>query len=75
MTKEWKAQVTVRLEGFVFFPTVLLSIFTLLILSASSVSLFYFILAVPMCKCLGKDLCMSSIFLIAILNGTCIFAL
>ena len=36
----------------------------------SSVSLCYFILAVPMRECLGKHSCMSSPFPIAILNGT-----
>ena len=36
----------------------------------SSVSLSYFILAVPMHECLGKYSCTSSPFPIAILNGT-----
>ena len=35
--------------------------------------LSYFILAVPMRKCLGKCLCMNSLFPIAILNGTFFF--
>ena len=40
----------------------------------SSDSLSYFILAVPMCECLGKQWCMSSPFPIAILNGTFFFS-
>ena len=40
----------------------------------SSVSLSYFIIAVPMPKCLGKYSCMSSPFPIAILNGTLFFS-
>ena len=47
---------------------VLLSMLTHLL--SSSLSLLYFILAVPMRKCLGKHSCMSSQFSIAILNGT-----
>ena len=43
---------------------------TPLSLPSSSVSLSYFILSVPTRKCLGKHLCTSSPFLIAILNGT-----
>ena len=39
----------------------------------SSVSLSYFILAVPMRECLRKHSCMSARFPIAILNGTCVF--
>ena len=39
----------------------------------SFVSLFYFVLAVPMLECLGKHSCLSSPFPIAILNGTCFF--
>ena len=42
---------------------------------SSSVSLSYFILAVPMRECLGKYSCMSSPFPIAILNGTSILSL
>ena len=53
---------------FYFFPSVLLSIFSLLIHS-SSASLSYFILAALVHKCVGKQLCMSSIFPMAILNG------
>ena len=53
-------------------PSLLLSILTPL-LASSSVSLPYFILAVPMRKCLGKHPCMSSPFPIAILNGTFFF--
>ena len=56
-----------------FVPAVHLSIFTFLILS-SSVSLSYFILAVLMRKCSGKQSCMSSTLHIAILNGTCLFS-
>ena len=41
-----------------------------LFLPSSSVSLSYFILAVPMCECLGKHSRMSSIFPTAIRNGT-----
>ena len=37
---------------------------------SSSVSLSYFVLATPVCKCLGKHLCMSSTFSIAKLNGS-----
>ena len=40
---------------------------------SSSVSLSYFILAVPMPECLGIHSCMSSPFPIAILNGTSSF--
>ena len=39
----------------------------------SSVSLFYFILAVSMCESLGKYSCISSSFPVAILNGTFFF--
>ena len=55
---------------FLFVPAVLFSILTLLFCPSSSVSLSYFILAVPMRECLGKHSCMSSPFPIAILNGT-----
>ena len=44
-------------------------------LSSSSVSLSYFILAIPMRECLGKHSCMSSQFPIAILKGIFFFAL
>ena len=54
-------------------PTVVLSIFTRVVLPFSSGSFSYFILAVPMCECLGKHTCMSSLFPVAILNGTFIF--
>ena len=37
------------------------------------VRLSYFILAVFMCECLGKHSCMSSLFPIAILNGSILF--
>ena len=58
-----------------FVPALLLSILTPLFLPSSSVSLFYFILAVPMRECLGKHSCMSSQFPIAILNGTSFLSL
>ena len=57
---------------FHFVPALLLSILTPLFLP-SFVSLSYFILAVPIRECLGKHLCTSSPFPIAILNGTCFF--
>ena len=44
-----------------------------LFLPPLSVSLSYFILAVPMPECLGKHSCMSFTFPIAILNGNCFF--
>ena len=56
-----------------FVPPLFLSTLTPLFLQSSSVSLSYFILAVPMRLCLGKDWCMSSPFPIAILKGTCFF--
>ena len=56
-----------------FVPTLVLSTFTPPFLPSSSVSLSYFILAVPMRKCLGKHSCMISTFPIAILNSTCFF--
>ena len=49
-------------------PTVLLS--TFILTNSSSVSLSYFHLAVPMRKCWGEHSCISSLFSIAILNGT-----
>ena len=57
-----------------FVPALLLSILTLLFLPSSSVSLSYFVLAVPMRECLGKHSCMSSPCPIAILNGTFLFS-
>ena len=51
----------------------LLSLFTLLFLPPASVSLIYFILVVPMRKCLGKHSCISSPFPIALPNGPCFF--
>ena len=56
-------------------PDLLFSILTLtpLFLPPSSVSLSYFILAIPMRKCLGKHSCTSSLFPIAILNATLFF--
>ena len=50
-----------------FVPAVLFSILTPLYCVSSSVSLSYFILAVPLRECLGKHSCMSSPFPIAIL--------
>ena len=44
-----------------------------LLLPNSSVSLSYFVLAVPMLEYLGKYSCMSSPCPIAILNGTFLF--
>ena len=68
-----------RPSGLLFFvPALLFSILTPLFLPPclfSSVSLSYYILAVPMRNCLGKHSCMSSPFPIAILNGTFFFAL
>ena len=49
----------------------LLSILTPLFLPSSSVSLSYFIFAVPIRESFGKHACMSSSCPIAILNGTC----
>ena len=46
---------------------------TPLLLPSSSVSLSYFILAVPKLECLGKHSCMSCPFHIAILNGKLFF--
>ena len=56
-----------------FVAAVLFSILKPLFSPSSSVSLSYFILAVPMRECLGKYSCMSSLFPIAILNGTSSF--
>ena len=53
-----------------FVSAILFSILTSFFLP-SSVSLPYFILAVPMRECLRKHSCMSSAFPIVILNGTC----
>ena len=58
-----------------FVLAVLFSILTPLSCPSSSVSLSYFILAVPMLECLGKHSCMSSQFPIAILNGTSFLSL
>ena len=62
----WERQVqsTVRPTGRLFLVPAVLPIFTLL-LSSSSVSFSYFILAVAMLKCLKKHSCMSSTFPIA----------
>ena len=54
-------------------PVLLLSILTPLFLPSSSVSLSYFVLAIPMRECLGKHSYMSSPCPIAILNCTCLF--
>ena len=54
-------------------PALLLSILTPLFLPSSSVSLSYFVLAVPMLECLGKYSCMRSPSPIVILNGTWCF--
>ena len=63
-----------RLSGLLLFvPTVLFSILMPLFCVSSSFSLSYFVLAVPMRKCLGKHSCMSSPCPIAILNGTFLF--
>ena len=56
-----------------FMPTLLLSILTSIFLPSHSISLSYFIHAVPMCECLRKYSCMSSTFPLAILNCTCFF--
>ena len=56
-----------------FVPAVLFFILTIFFCPSSSVSLSYFILAVPMRECLGKHSCMSFPFPIAILNGTSSF--
>ena len=59
-------------ELLLFVPALLLSILTPL-LPSSSVSLSYFVLAVPMRECLGNHSCMSSPCPIAILNGPSFF--
>ena len=65
---------SVRPSGLLFFLVAfLLSILMPLSLPSSSVSLSYFILAVPIREGLGKHLCISSQFSIAILNGTFFF--
>ena len=56
-----------------FVPVVLFSILTPLFCVSSSVSLSYFIFAVPMRECLGRHSCMSSQFPMAILNGASSF--
>ena len=62
-----------RRAFFFFVPALLFSILKPLFLPLSSVSLSYFILAVPMRKCLGKHLCISSSIPIVILNDTSVF--
>ena len=56
-----------------FVPALLLSILKPLFLPSLSVSLSYFVLAVPMRECLGKHSCMSFPCSITILNGTFLF--
>ena len=56
-----------------FVPALVLFILTPLFLPSSSVSLSYFVLAVPMRECFGKHSCMSSPCPIAILNCTFFF--
>ena len=58
---------------FLFVPVLLLSLLMPLFLPSSSVSLFYFVLAVSMRECFEKHLCMSSPCTIAILNATFLF--
>ena len=62
-----------RRDFFFFVPAVAFSMLMPFFLPPSSVSLSYFILAVPMRKRLGKHSCMSSPFPIAMLNGTFFF--
>ena len=61
-------------SGLLFFvPALLFSILIPYFLPSSSVSLSYFLLAVPMRECLGKHSCICYSFPVAILNGTCSF--
>ena len=60
-------------SGFLFCARFASFYLTPLFLQSSSVSLSYFILAVPMRECLGKHSCMSSSFPIATLNCTFFF--
>ena len=62
-----------RPSGLLFFRARFVFFIPTPLLPPSSVSLFYFIRAVPMRKCLGKPSCMSSPFPISILNGTFFF--
>ena len=62
-----------RYWDFFFMSALLLSILTALFLPSSSVSLPYFVLAVPMHESLGKHSYMSSPCPIAILNGPSFF--
>ena len=64
-----------RPSGLFIVPVVLFSILTPLFCPSASVSLSYFILAVPMRECLGKHSCTSSPFSMAILNGTSFLSL
>ena len=69
-----KKKITKDAVGTSFFrASFAFSILTPHFLLPSSVSVSYFILAVPMRKCLGKHSCMSYPFPIAILNGTFFF--
>ena len=61
-------------QDFFFVPALLLSILTPLFLP-SSVSLFYFILAVHLRQCLGKHSRMSSMFPIAILDHIVLYTI
>ena len=56
-----------------FVPAVLFSVLAPLFCPSSSVSLSYFILAVPMRECLRKHSCMSSLFPVSVPNGTSLF--
>ena len=59
-----------RSSGLFFVPGLLLNKLTFLL---PSISLSYFILAVPLCGCLGKHSCTSSSFPIAVLIDICFF--
>ena len=63
-----------RRTCFLRVSALLFSILAPLFLPSSSVYLSDSVLAVPMRKCLGKHLCTSFPFLIAILNGASFFA-
>ena len=62
-----------RASGLLFFIPTFASFHTHPLLLPSSVSISYFILAVPMHQCSGKHSCKSSTFPIAVLNDTCFF--
>ena len=57
-----------------FFRALFTFFYTHVFFQPSSVSLSYFILAVPMRECLGNHSCMSSLFPVAIPNGTSFFS-